>query len=78
MRSMKINNFTFFIFDLNMVLLPCCLTGPSEILLNNIGKCGCLCFTFLSRGKNFYIFCVMLDEFAENALFKTKKFLASL
>lgn len=26
----------------------------------------------------FFIFYVMLDEFAENALYKTKKFLASL
>lgn len=58
----------FFVFDLNMFLVPSCLTGPSKILLNNIGKCGHFCFTFLSQGKELYIFCLMLDEFVENAL----------
>lgn len=51
-----------------MFLVPSCLTGPSKILLNNIGKCGHFCFTFLSQGKELYIFCLMLDEFVENAL----------
>lgn len=58
----------FFVFDLNMFLVPSCLTGPSKILLNNIGKCGHFCFAFLSLGKELYIFCLMLDEFVENAL----------